>query len=92
MAKIFYCGGLSGRLGMLRAVISAAELSSVLSKEAKYLGKSFPKMKQTDPQSTIIEVSRDEQGQWKAGFYRAAKGPLQFEGHLRAATSDYDTV
>ena len=89
MAKIFYCGGSSGRLGVLRAVISAA---SVLSKEAKYLGKSFPKMKQTDPQSTVIEVLRDEQGQWKAGFYRAAKGPLQFEGHLRAATSDYDTV
>ena len=84
MAKIFYCGGASGRVGTLRAVISAAELSSVLSKEAKYLGKSFPKMGQTDPQSTIIEVLRDEQGRWKAGFYRAAKGPLQFESHLRA--------
>ena len=85
MAKIFYCGGSSGRLGMLRAVISAAELSSVLSKEAKYLGKSFPKRKQADPQSTIIEVLRDEQGEWKAGFYSAAKGPLQFEDHLRAS-------
>jgi hypothetical protein len=84
MAKIYYCGGSSGRLGMLRAVIPAAELSSVLSKDAKYLGKSFPKMRQTDPQSTVIEVVRDEQGQWRAGCYRAAKGPLQFEGHLRA--------
>jgi hypothetical protein len=84
MAKIFYCGGLSGRLAMLRAVISAAALSSVLSKEAKCLGKSFPKMKQTDPQSTVIEVLRDEQGQSEAGFYRASKGPLQFEGHLQA--------
>ena len=69
---------------MLRAVIPAAELSAVLSKETKYLGKSFPRMKQTDPQSTLIEVVRDEQGQWKAGFYRAAKAPLEFEDHLRA--------
>jgi hypothetical protein len=31
MAKIFYCGGSSGRLGMLRAVIPVADLSGVLS-------------------------------------------------------------
>lgn len=85
MAKIFYCGGSSGRLGMLRAVIPVAKLSSVLSKEKpKYLGKSFPKMSQTDPVSTLIEIVRGEQGQWKAGFYRAVEGPHEFEGHLRA--------
>lgn len=85
MAKIFYCGGSSGRLGILRAVIPVAELSSVLSKEKpKYLGKSFPKMSQIDPVSTVIEVVRDEQGQWKTGFYRAAEGPHEFEDHLRA--------
>jgi hypothetical protein len=84
MAKIFYCGGSAGPLGMLRAVIPVAELSSVLSKEKpKYVGKSFPKMSPTGPHSTVIEVARDEQGQWKAGFYRAAKGPLEFEDHLR---------
>ena len=85
MAKIFYCGGLSGRLGMLRAVIPIAELSSVLSKEKpKYVGKAFPKMRQTDPQSTVIEIPRGEQGQWKAGFYSVARGPFEFEDHLRA--------
>ena len=85
MAKIFYCGGSSWRLGMLRAVIPVAELSSVLSKEKpKYVGKSFPKMRQTGPQSTVIEVLIEEQGQWKAGFYRVARGPLEFEDHLRA--------
>ena len=85
MAKIFYCGGSSGRLGMLRAVIPVAELSSVLSKERpKYVGKSFPKMGETDPVITVIEVVKDEQGEWKAGFYRAAEGPLEFEGYLRA--------
>jgi hypothetical protein len=70
---------------MFRAVIPVAELSSVLSKEKpRYLSKSFPKMSQTDPVSTVIEIVRDEQGQWKTGFYRAAEGPLEFENHLRA--------
>ncbi len=86
MAKIFYCGGLSGRLGMLRAVIPVADLSGVLSRESpKYVGKSFPKIKQTGPSCTVIEVVPDEnQGQWRVGFYRTANGPLEFEGHLRA--------
>ena len=86
MAKIFYCGGLLGRLGMLRAVIPVADLSSVLSKECpKYVGKSFPKLKRSGPSCTVIEVVQDEQrGQWRAGFFRAAKGPLDFENHLRS--------
>jgi len=86
MAKIFYCGGSSGRLGMLRAVIPVADLSDILSQEnPKYVGKSFPKMKQIGPSCTVIEVVPDEQhGQWRVGFYRAAKGPLEFEDHLRA--------
>jgi hypothetical protein len=86
MAKIFYCGGLSGRLGTLRAVIPVGDLSGVLSQESpKYVGKSFPKMKQTCPSCTVIEVVADEKhGQWRVGFYRAAKGPIEFEDHLRA--------
>ena len=85
MAKIFYCGGSSGRLGMLRAVIPVADLSSVLSQEhPKYVGKSFPTIKQTGPACTVIEVVPDEKhGQWKVCFYRAAKEPLEFEDHLR---------
>lgn len=70
---------------MLRAVIPAAELSSVLSKEKpKYLGKSFPQLSQTDPASTVIEIVGGERGRWKEGFYRAANEPLEFEDHLRA--------
>ena len=85
MAKIYYCGGSSGPLGMLRAVIPVTELSSVLSKKKpKYLGKSFPRLSQTDPVSTVIEIVKDERGRWKAGFYCAADGPLEFEDHLRA--------
>jgi len=85
MAKIFYCGGLSGRLGTLRAVIPVADLSGVLSQEnPKYVGKSFPKIKQTSPSCTVIEVVPAEMdGQWRVGFYRAAKGALEFEDHLR---------
>jgi hypothetical protein len=86
MAKIFYCGGLAGRLGVLRAVIPVAELSSVLSTEIpKYVGKSFPKMKLAGPQCTVIEVGSGEQyGRWRAGFYRASKGPIEFEGKLQS--------
>jgi len=86
MAKVFYCGGLSGHLGMLRAVIPVADLSCVLSQEnPKYMGKSFPKVKQTSPSCTVIEVVPDEKdGQWRVGFYRTAKGPIEFEDHLRA--------
>src|SRR5215472_5662160 len=86
MAKIFYCGGSSGPLAMLRAVIPVADLSSILSEERpRYVGKSFPRMKQADSSCTVIEVVPDEeQEHWKAGFYQAAKGPLEFEGHLQS--------
>lgn len=85
MAKIFYCGGFSGPLGMFRAVIPVADLSGILLEERpRYVGKSFPKMKQADSSCTVIEVVPDEeQEHWKAGFYRTAKGPLEFEGHLQ---------
>ena len=68
------------------AVIPVADLSGVLSQEnPKYVGKSFPKMKQTGPSCTVIEVVPEEKhGQWRVGFYRAAKGPLEFEDHLRS--------
>jgi hypothetical protein len=71
MAKIFYCGGLSGHLGMLRAVIPVADLSGVLSQESpKYVGKSFPKIKQTGLSCTVIEVVPDEKhGQWRVGHH-----------------------
>jgi len=33
---------------------------------------------------TVIQVAPDEQGLWKASFYRATKGPHDFEDHLRS--------
>ncbi len=85
MAKIFYCGGSSGQLGILRAVIPASNLCVALSDgRAKYMGKSFPKMKQESPCITVIEIAREEkEARCKPGFYRAAKSPLDFEEHLR---------
>ena len=85
MAKIFYCGGLAGAVGTLRAVIPVSELSSVLSDEnPKYVGKSFPKIERAHPSCTVIEIVSDEtQKPWKSGFYRTTKGPLQFEDYLR---------
>ena len=82
MAKIFYCDGLAGHLGLLRAIVSVGDLHNVLSKDGlKYVGKSFPRMTEA---GTVIEVAPDERGPWKAGFHRAAKEPLEFEAHLRA--------
>ena len=66
---------------MLRAVVPVADLRKFLSKDnSKYIGKSFPKMKEA---STVIEVVPHEDGIWKAGFYRTTKGPLDFEDHLQ---------
>lgn len=66
---------------MLRAVIPVGYLHSVLSEDhSKYVGKTFPKMKEV---GTVIETTPDERGLWKAGFYRATKGPLDFEEQLR---------
>lgn len=66
---------------MLRAVVPLDDLHGVLSKDSsKYMGKIFPKMKEA---GTVIEVSADERGLWKTGFYHATKGPQEFEEHLR---------
>ena len=74
----------------MRAVIPVSDLASVLAKEnAKYVGKSFPRIKQADSSCTVIEIVPDEkQKPWKSGFYRTTKGPLEFEDHLRASTSN----
>lgn len=67
---------------MLRAVVPVDDLQNVLSKDSsKYMGKTFPKMKEA---GTVIEVAPEERGLWKVGFYRLTKGPLEFEEHLRA--------
>ena len=66
---------------MLRAVVPVDVLHTILSKPcSKYVGKSFPKITEA---GTVIQVVPDEQGLWKPGFYRATKGPLDFENHLR---------
>jgi hypothetical protein len=84
MAKIFYCGGLLGRLGMLRAVISVEDLAGVLSTDNfKYVGRSFPNGKRPTPECTVIEVLPDEERPgWKIGFYVVSKRPIDFESNL----------
>lgn len=84
MARIFYCGGLGGRVGTLRAVVPVVHLSGVLSAtNPKFIGRSFPKMRQADSQFTVLEVlPEEEHGRWKAGFYLIAKQPLDFEDDL----------
>jgi hypothetical protein len=86
MAKIFYCGGSSGRMGTLRAVLPLVEFVHILSEESPtYVGHSFPEMKESALPCALIEVAGDEElEQWRAGFYRVEKRPLDFEVSLRA--------
>jgi len=84
MAKIFYCGGLLGRLGMLRAVIPAEDLAGVLSTNSfKYVGRAFPSARRIGPECTVIEVlPGEERTGWRIGFYVVSKGPIDFESSL----------
>jgi len=62
MAKIFYCGGSSGRMGTLRAVIPLADLSAVLCEEIPiYAGPSFPELEEDSAPRTVIELMLDEE-------------------------------
>jgi hypothetical protein len=94
MAKIFYCGGSSGQLGMLRAVMPLSDLYGVLSKEASnYVGQSFPELKQDSSPCIVIEIVPDEEeAHWRPGFYRVEKSPLQFEGALRSVRNRADSL
>jgi len=84
MAKIFYCGGLLGRLGMLRAVIPVEDLAGVLStNNFEYAGRSFPYAKRANTECTVIEVQpNEERAGWRVGFYVVSKRPIDFESLL----------
>lgn len=84
MARIFYYGGMAGRVGTLRAVVPVVDLSGVLSEtKSRFIGRSSPRMKREDTECTVIEVLPDEEhGRWKAGFYLIAQLPLEFEDQL----------
>jgi hypothetical protein len=86
MAKIFYCGGSSGRLGVLRAVMPLSDLKPLMSEETlDYAGQSFPGLHEDSTAHTVIEILREEEdGKWKAGFYLLEKKPLHFEDSLRS--------
>lgn len=87
MAKIFYCGGSSGRLGILRAVMPFSDLKPLMSAETfNYLGQSFPASNHDTSAHTVIEIVREEEADasWKVGFYLIEKAPAHFEESLRA--------
>ncbi len=85
VAKIFYCGGSSGRLGVLRAVMPFSDLKPLVSDESPgYVGQSFPAASPDSSAHIVLEIVSDEEdGDWKAGFYLIDKGPLHFEESLR---------
>ena len=86
VAKVFYCGGSSGRLGVLRAVMPFSDLKPLMSEETvDYVGQSFPELNHDTSARTVIEIVRDEEdARWKAGFYLTEKVPTHFEESLRA--------
>jgi hypothetical protein len=85
VAKIFYCGGLSGRLGTLRSVTPLSDLSGLLSMEtSNYVGQSFPQLRQDSSPCIVIQIAPDEEEEhWRPGFYCVEKSPIQFEATLR---------
>jgi hypothetical protein len=86
VANIFYCGGSSGRLGVLRAVMPISDLRPLVSAETRdYLGESFPKLNDDISARTVMEIVQEEQDEgWKTGFYLFEKTPPHFEEALRA--------
>jgi hypothetical protein len=85
VAKIFYCGGSFGRLGVLRAVMPLSELEPLMSEESLgYVGQFFPADNAKSAAQIVIEIVPDEEDEsWNAGFYLIEKGPLHFEDSLR---------
>lgn len=86
MAKVFYCGGSCGRMGILRAVTALSELIDVLAESSLYVGTLFPDLSGSGP-CTVIEIASGEPpGNWKEGYYRLDKEPLRFEEYLRESS------
>lgn len=86
MAKIFYCGGPSSRLGTLRAVIPLCDLHTILCEVTpSYVGTSFPELEMDSGPCTVVEILPDEEEpDRKTGFYLVDKEPVHFEEGLRA--------
>jgi hypothetical protein len=76
VAKIFYCGGSFGRLGVLRAVMPLSNLQPLMfEKTLGYVGQFFPQDKEKSSAQIVIEIVPDEEdGSWKTGFYLIEKG------------------
>jgi hypothetical protein len=85
VAKIFYCGGSFGRLGVLRAVMPLSDLKPLMFEEnLGYVGHLFPEENQKSSAQTVIEIVPGEEDEsWNAGFYVIEKAPLPFEDSLR---------
>jgi len=84
MAKIFYCGGSSGRMGTLRAVIPLVDLFTALREELPtYAGPSFPELGEDSAPCIVIELmATEEEPEWRPGFYLLKKEPVHFEDGL----------
>jgi hypothetical protein len=84
MGKVFYLGGGSHRLGMLRAIVSIEQLNSIVSPgELSYLGPTLPENGLAGP-ATVIELSPGEAVEpWATGFSRVNQTPADFDQRLK---------
>jgi hypothetical protein len=85
MPKVFYVGGGTHSRGMLRAVISTAELVIVtVGVDIRHLGPCFPDG--SDGKSgVVVEVCFSEaDSSWLKGFYRLGIAPSDFDEKLRS--------
>jgi hypothetical protein len=71
---------------MLRAVVKLSILTDLLTTlTADYVGECFPVPQEENSSSTVVEVTSEEtQADWRAGFYRINRRPLEFEELLRS--------
>ena len=67
---------------MLRAVLTLAQLESVLSSEiVTYIGRKFPI---SNSPSTLVEIlDNEESPKWAKGFSRIQASPIEFDERLR---------
>lgn len=85
MPKVFYVGGGTHSRGMLRAVVSTAELVILtVGVDLQYLGNCFPDNPYPQP-GVLVEVSVSEANcNWLKGFYRLEISPALLDEKLRS--------
>lgn len=90
MPNIYYCQPINRGSGMLRAVLSGEEASSLLKQHtAHYGGQQFPVTAQGRADDFAVLHIHDEEiaGEWRPGFYRFEADIMRIEEALQTCTT-----